>query len=302
MALKKELIARRPSCLAQIEEHYGQLQGSVRDVADALLRSPGEWVGKSISELARASAVSEATVVRFVRALGYTGYRPFAVALAGSVLATEPVEDDTEKSANEGLAGTVRKVFEEESRALAQAHKTLKNESIEKAVHVLLGARQVHCFAVGSSGLLAAVAEYRFVRLGINCISIRDAMQMAIQSSLLSSKDVVLTFSQTGRDRDAVDALTLARQAGATTIGVTSEPGSPLVNVSDVALVLFDLHINSEGSLFDTRIAELTLIDALAACIAQRRKTPSKEASRVDKQIEQILTRPTTRRSARSSN
>jgi DNA-binding MurR/RpiR family transcriptional regulator len=127
-------------------------------------------------------------------------------------------------------------------------------------------------------------------------------MQMAIQSSLLSSKDVVLTFSQTGRDRDAVDALTLARQAGATTIGVTSEPGSPLVNVSDVALVLFDLHINSEGSLFDTRIAELTLIDALAACIAQRRKTPSKDASRVDKQIEQILTRPTTRRSARSSN
>src|SRR4030088_1164541 len=262
MVLKKELIAHRPSCLAQIEEHYSQLQGSVRDVADVLLRSPGEWVGKSISELARASSVSEATVVRFVRALGYTGYRPFAVALAGSVPMFTPSEEKPDKGVKEGSVGTVKMVFEEESRTLSQAPTTLKSESIDKAVQALMSARQVHCFAVGSSGLLAAVAEYRFVRLGINCISIRDAMQMAIQSSLLSPKDVVLTFSQTGRDRDAVDALTLARQAGATTIGVTSEPGSPLVNVSDVALVLFDLHINSEGSLFDTRIAELTLIDA----------------------------------------
>jgi RpiR family carbohydrate utilization transcriptional regulator len=302
MALKKELVAHRPSCLTQIEEHYSQLQGSVRDVADVLLRSPGEWVGKSISELARASSVSEATVVRFVRALGYTGYRPFAVALAGSVPMFTPSEEKPDKGVKEGSVGTVKMVFEEESRTLSQAPTTLKSESIDKAVQALMSARQVHCFAVGSSGLLAAVAEYRFVRLGINCISIRDAMQMAIQSSLLSPKDVVLTFSQTGRDRDAVDALTLARQAGATTIGVTSEPGSPLVNASDVALVLFDLHTNSEGSLFDTPIAELTLIDALAACIALRRKTPSKEASRVDKQIEQILAKPATRRTARANS
>jgi RpiR family transcriptional regulator, carbohydrate utilization regulator len=296
MLSSNDVSSRRSSCLTLIEQNYGQLQGSVRDVADTLLRSPGEWVGKSISQLARASGVSEATVVRFVRALGYSGYRSFAVALASSVPATLPSDEKREKSAPDTLMGVVRKVFEEESHALAQAPKTLKNESLERAVLALMDARHVFCFAAGNSSLLAGVAEYRLVRLGINCIAIRDPIQMAIQTSLLTSKDVVLAFSQTGRNRDAVDGLMLAKQAGATTIGVTSEPGSPLVKTSDIALVLFELHSDFQGSLLDTKVAEIILIDALAACIAVRLKNPSKETSRVDKQIERILTRPASRR------
>jgi DNA-binding MurR/RpiR family transcriptional regulator len=296
MLSSNDVSSRQSSCLTLIEQNYGQLQGSVRDVADALLRSPGDWVGKSISQLARASGVSEATVVRFVRALGYSGYRSFAVALASSVPATLPSDEKREKPAPDTLMGVVRKVFEEESHALAQAPKTLKNDSLEKAVNALVDARHVFCFAAGNSSLLAGVAEYRLVRLGINCIAIRDAIQMAIQTSLLTPKDVVLAFSQTGRNRDAVDALTLAKQAGATTIGVTSEPGSPLVKTSDIALVLFELHSDSQGSLLDTKVAEIILIDALAACIALRLKNSSKETSRVDRQIERILTRPASRR------
>jgi RpiR family transcriptional regulator, carbohydrate utilization regulator len=292
----------KDSSLAQIEQNYSQLRGSVRDVADALLKSPGEWVGKSISQLARASNVSEATVVRFVRALGFTGYRAFAVALAGSVSAVAPRDEKAEGPRDNSLSGIVKKVFEEESRALTEAPKTLKDESLEKAVTALIGARQVCCFAAGSSGLLASVAAYRFVRLGINCISIQDPIQMAIQTSLLAPKDVVLALSQTGRNRDAVDGLALARQAGATTIGITSEPGSPLVQASDIALVLFEPQTAQQGALLDTKIAEITLIDALATCIALRRKGSSKGAHRVDKQIEKILIPPMARRGRRSDS
>jgi RpiR family transcriptional regulator, carbohydrate utilization regulator len=304
MVLKKDINLDRPTCVSKIEQNYSRLEGSVRQVADTLLRSPSEWVGKSISELARESGVSEATVVRFVRNLGYPGYRAFALELARSTEAVRPVEEETssETGASGGLAGIVRKVFENESRALAEASKTLKNEVLEKAVRALVSARQVYCYAVGNSGLLAGAAEYRFVRLGINCISIRDPIQMAIQTSLLSPKDVVLAFSQTGRNRDAVDGLLLARQAGAVTIGVTSEPGSPLVRASDIPLVLFDLsNSEAQGSLLDAKVAEITLIDALATCIAAHRKMPAKEATRVDKQIEKMLMRQPSQRGRRSS-
>jgi RpiR family transcriptional regulator, carbohydrate utilization regulator len=303
MVLKKDLNSERPTCVSKIEQNYSRLEGSVRQVADTLLRSPGEWVGRSISELARESGVSEATVVRFVRNLGYPGYRAFALELARSTDAVRPVAEDTSsESGASGLAGIVKKVFEEESRALAEASKTLKNEVLEKAVRALVSARQVYCYAVGNSGLLAGAAEYRFVRLGINCISIRDPIQMAIQTSLLSPKDVVLAFSQTGRNRDSVDGLLLARQAGATTIGITSEPGSPLVRASDIPLVLFDLNTSeAQGSLLDARVAEITLIDALATCVAAQKKLPAKEAIRVDKQIEKMLMRQPAQRGRPSS-
>jgi RpiR family carbohydrate utilization transcriptional regulator len=302
MVLKKDLNSERPACVSKIEQNYSRLEGSVRQVADTLLRSPGEWVGRSISELARESGVSEATVVRFVRNLGYPGYRAFALELARSTETARPIAQDTSSETGaSGLAGIVKKVFEEESRALAEASKTLKNEVLEKAIRALVSARQVYCYAVGNSGLLAGAAEYRFVRLGINCISIRDPIQMAIQTSLLSPKDVVLAFSQTGRNRDAVDGLLLARQAGATTIGITSEPGSPLVRASDIPLVLFDLNTEAQGSLLDARVAEITLIDALATCVAAQKKLPAKEAIRVDKQIEKMLMRQPLQRGRPSS-
>ena len=304
MVLKSVPSLDRGPCLAQIENSYSQLRGSVRQVADTLLRSPADWVGKSISELARASSVSEATVVRFVRGLGYTGFRAFGIAFAGSVSPAQPqAEQPGLKSAphDNSLSGIVKRVFEEESQALAQAPKTLKSEILERAVLALINARQVYAYGVGGSDILASVAEYRLVRLGINCISIRDPIQMAIQTSLLSSKDVVLAFSQTGRDRDAVDGVLLARQAGATTITVSSEPGSPLVRVAEIPLVLFELSTSDEVSLLDTRIAELTLIDALASCISLRRKTPLKEVRRVDKQIEKMLTQQTTSHRTRAA-
>ena len=306
MSVNKELGSERPACVSKIEQNYSRLEGSVRQVADTVLRSPGEWVGRSISELARESRVSEGTVVRFVRILGYPGYRAFALELARSIEAVRPrvAGEDASSStgATGGLAGIVKKVFENESRALAEAPKTLKNDVLEKAVRALVSARQVYCYAVGNSGLLAGAAEYRFVRLGINCISIRDPIQMAIQTSLLSSKDVVLAFSRTGRNRDSVDGLLLARQAGATTIGVTSEPGSPLVRASDIPLVLFELNPEeTQGSLLDAKVAEITLIDALATCIAMHRKTPAKEAIRVDRQIEKMLIRQPSQRGRPSS-
>jgi DNA-binding MurR/RpiR family transcriptional regulator len=229
--------------------------------------------------------------------LGYSGYREFGLALAASGSTIGVVEVRSEIRSGDSLVGIVRKVFVEESRALAQASKTLKIELLEKAVNALMTARQIYCYAVGSASLLASVAEYRFVRLGLSCISVRDPIQMAVQTSLLSPKDVVLAFSQTGRNRDSVDGLLLAREAGATTIGITSEPGSPLVKASDIPLVLFEAGVDSRGALLDAKIAELTLIDALTTCIEMRKSSTMNELPRVDKQIEAIMIRPTPRRS-----
>ncbi|HEX6566333.1 MAG TPA: hypothetical protein VF020_18725, partial [Chthoniobacterales bacterium] len=112
MAFKTDSDTARPACVSKIEQNYSRLEGSVRQVADTLLRSPGQWVGRSISELARESRVSEATVVRFVRTLGYPGYRAFALELARSTEAAIPMAEETRSQTGQssGFAGIVKKV------------------------------------------------------------------------------------------------------------------------------------------------------------------------------------------------
>ena len=281
-----------PSCLTQIENAYGQMRGTLRQVANLLLRSPHSYVGKSISTLARDSQVSVATVIRFVRTLGYSGFREFSIALATASVSVTPRKADlpSEMLDEHNLSGVVRKVFAFEAQALIESPKTLQSEILEKVVEELIKARRVYCYAVDSSGSLVAEAEYQFVRLNIDCVAIRDSIQFALHASFMNSNDVLICFSQTGRNRAAVQVLKMAHKTGVTTIGVTTEPGSPLVQSSDIALVLFEFGGLYNRALLGSKIPELTLISALAQCIATRTKSGTDQSINLtDQRIAELV-------------
>ncbi|NLT42504.1 MAG: MurR/RpiR family transcriptional regulator [Anaerolineae bacterium] len=276
--------------LSRIERAYSGLGETRRRVAEYVLQHPTESVGLSIVELARLSGVSESTVLRFARELGYGGYREFALALASSR------RDDPDRTLQVDVTETdepttiLQKVFAAEARALTGAWKTIEAEELHRAVEALAGARRVHCFAVGGSGLLATEAVYRFVRLGIDCYAIYDPIQIAIHAGRMAVEDVAIGFSQTGRTRDTVEGLKAARAAGATTICITSQPHSPIIGASDIKLVLLELHTAYRTAYLDSKIAELTLIDALSASLARRMAPRSAaEVDRLNASIERMF-------------
>jgi DNA-binding MurR/RpiR family transcriptional regulator len=272
--------ARSTDCLRRIEEAYGGLAETARQVADRILLQPGEAVGLSITELAQRSKVSDTTVLRFARAVGYQGYRQFALALAAAASAAEPGEPalDVDITDEDDLSSVVQKVFIAEARALMKAPRTIDGEALERAVTALARARRIHCYAVGGSGLLAMEAVYRLARLGLDCVAVYDPIQIAVQASRLTDADVAIGFSQSGRTHSTVMGLAAARASGARTIGITSRPRCPLLEHSDVPLVLLELQAAFHGALLDSKIAELTLIDALATCLARQLPSPARDA------------------------
>ncbi|MGH2347473.1 MAG: MurR/RpiR family transcriptional regulator [Chloroflexota bacterium] len=270
--------ARNTDCLRRIEETYSGLAETARQVADRILQQPEEAVGLSITELAQRSKVSDTTVLSFARAVGYQGYRQFALALAASVV--EPVEPalDVHITDEDDLNSVVRKVFIAEAQALIKAPRTIDRGALERAVDALARARRIHCYAVGGSGLLATEAVYRLALLGLDCVAVYDPIQIAVQASQLTGADVAIGFSQSGRTHSTVMGLAAARASGARTIGITSRPQCPLLEYSDVPLVLLELRTAFRGALLDSKIAELTLIDALTTCLARQLPPPAKEA------------------------
>ena len=68
----------------RINREYYQLTGAERKIADHIMLQRQDCQYMSISELAEAADVAEATVSRFCRRLGYKGYSAFKLAVAGS--------------------------------------------------------------------------------------------------------------------------------------------------------------------------------------------------------------------------
>ena len=70
------------SALFTIKERYDDLSAKEKQIADFILEHPRESVNPSIEELAERIGISESTMVRFARKLGYSGYQRFRIALA----------------------------------------------------------------------------------------------------------------------------------------------------------------------------------------------------------------------------
>ena len=67
--------------LEVIKDNYGKIFSAEKKVADFVLEHPQEAVDANVSELAKASGVSDATVVRMCHHLGYKGYYQFRLML-----------------------------------------------------------------------------------------------------------------------------------------------------------------------------------------------------------------------------
>src|SRR5258708_329485 len=115
-------------CLSRIEQSYNGLADTARRVADVVLQQPVAAVGLSITELARRSTVSDTTVLRFARGLGYQGYRQFALALAAAVADPTDHALDVHIADDDDLTVVVQKVFSAEAQALEKAPQTIDRQ------------------------------------------------------------------------------------------------------------------------------------------------------------------------------
>jgi RpiR family carbohydrate utilization transcriptional regulator len=245
------------------------LTAGEKKIGDYVLRHPDEVVKLSITELAEACDVSDATIFRFCRKVGTEGYQDFKIALAkDSVSPDRLVYADVKPG--DSLLMMAEKIVEANVKALRDTLKVLDVEALERALNALLAANRVEIYAVGGSGVTARELQFKLMQLGINANAFIDSQMQFISASLLSDRDVGIAISHSGTKRHTVEALELAKASGATTICITSHPASPVAEVADIKL-----HTSAWESLVhddspSVRNAQLALIDVIYEGIVMR--------------------------------
>lgn len=135
----------------QIMAGYGDLRKSEKKAADYILDHLEEAAGASIDRLAKAADVSQPTVLRTLRALGFRGYKDFKYRLV-SELALEADGMEEERQTEPLYGYTLRKettleeipahVTETASRMLGETLKNISVKTYRKAVDVMRTAKK----------------------------------------------------------------------------------------------------------------------------------------------------------------
>lgn len=249
----------------QISSNYYALTSSEKKVADFTLSNQSGTQFMSISELADACGVAEATISRFCRRLGYKGYNAFKLALANSSpkhkLLDNPLSGEV--TAEDSLEDICKKLYTAEVEAMAQTMEFLDLNSVAQASRMLHSARRVMCMGQGGSLLIANEAAHLFSTVSNKFTAVADSHLQAIAATTMDPEDVILFFSYSGSTQEMMETLKLARAQQGQVILVTRFPRSPGAELSDVVLQCGANENALQSGSVAARIAQMYLLDIL---------------------------------------
>jgi DNA-binding MurR/RpiR family transcriptional regulator len=270
-----------PDILSIIKDSYSELRPAERQVADVVLADVTFAVDASNAEIARRADVSEPTVTRFCRSIGCEGVRDFKLKLAQSVvvgrLYIAPREPQPPTNDGSPLWSVV---FGEARNAIAAVERSVDPAEILKAADLVASAHQVVVFGLGgSSTSLAEEARNRLFRYGVVAISHSDPYVLKMTAATLKPNDLVIAISGTGRTREVIEVVELAKHYRAKAIAITA-PESDLAAICDVKLTVDIPEYPDPLKPTASRYAFLLIIDLLSTAVGYRLDPTARETLR----------------------
>lgn len=210
-----------------IEAVYESLTPSEREIADYFMSELGEEEDLSSKAVSTKVHVSEASLTRFAKKCGFSGYREFIFDFQSKqVVATTQYQ-----------SRHLKRVLVDYNKILDKSYSLIEVEQIERLATKLSTAKRVYIYGKGSSGLAAQEMKNRFMRMGLPIEAITDDDVMLVNHILVDPETVVIGFTISAETPVVLTALRQASQKGAYTVVFTTRLNIEQENFSDVIAV-----------------------------------------------------------------
>jgi len=241
--------------LRQGVDGYSRTQ---QKLGEFVLSNPAKVVYLTITELARESDTSEASVTRLCRALGCKGYNEFKMALALDLQQGQPVEHSGDEIDN---------VVNESVQALQDTAKLLDRTLLESAALALHQAQSVQIYGVAASAILGEYLHYKLLRLGKPAQLFSDMHRAAMNAATLNKDTLVVAISSSGSTRDLLHVVKLARKQGVRVLALSNTPRSPLASLSDIQLVAAKPEGPLSAGALNAKVGVMLLVELLTTSL-----------------------------------
>ena len=221
-----------------------------------------------LDRLAYSAKVSQPTVLRMLKALGFNGYKDFRYQLVAELAR----ETDREKpdqimygytlSRQDTLEEIPIKMAAKTQRMMEETLKNFSGKSYQKAVQKLKKARLIDIYSVENSEVTAMDLLTKLLYLGLPCRHFSDYYFQRISAGSLTSEDVAVGISYSGESKDTVDVMRTARKAGACTIVITNFRDSTIAKYADILICTSQEQFFYGDAIF-SRTTQLLIVDMI---------------------------------------
>ena len=253
--------------MRQIKNTLPELRKSEKIVAEFILKEPKSVINLKTAEASSLMGISEPTLIRFCKAIGFSGFQEMKINLSQQ-LAADDYFEIYEIHPNDSIHELCEKVFDTAVSEILNVRSQIDQKILEQAIQTLAKASRVEFYAFGGSAPVAMDGQHKFFRLQIPSSCISDPHIQFMSANSLNKDDVVVAISQSGTTSALVDSVKTVRESGVKVIGIM--PGNtPLAKVCDFSLTI---NVGSNDRLtmpLTSRLAYTAVIDVLTMGVAQ---------------------------------
>lgn len=258
----------RADLVQRVQECYDSLRPSERIVAKHLRAQAGTRLDLSITELARLLGVSEATVSRVSRALGYSGFSDLKLSVAEGVAprGADFVNIPAEIDRTDTIIANSSRLASLLCASIQGTQRMLDSAPLEASIEAIRAASRIILVGVGGAAAICQEAAHLLMKAGVDVTSHSDAYMQIVAASNMKAGEVIIGISHTGATQIVASALKLARANGAHAIAITSDETSPVAQEAEITLTTWNSgepSVPLHGDFLEGRISQLFLVDLL---------------------------------------
>ncbi|MBU5436899.1 MurR/RpiR family transcriptional regulator [Tissierella sp. MSJ-40] len=260
------------SSILRIKNLLNELTDIEKVIADFILENQDEVYNLTANELAEITNTSPASVIRFSKKVGYSGFQELKIALAKDIPNYEIDENSIYEAItiHDSTMDIMNKVAMENMKAIKDTLKLLDEKTINEAVDAISNAKRINLYGVGVSSLVALDFQYKLVRINKDANIHMDHHLQLVSASNMSEKDVAIGISHSGKTIETYKALEISRKRGAKTISITKYGDNPVSKVADIKIFTTEVEKHLRMGAVASRIAQLTIIDILFMNIVKK--------------------------------
>ena len=204
-------------------ENMEEFTNNEKGIATYILNNISEIIRISADELAEKTFTSKASIMRLCRKLGTKGYREFQrtidkeyaeLSKVSRLIGEEPINSNTEYAEIKDILPA----FYGEN--IQNIKISLDDTVMEKVIEKLKRAKKIELYGVGIGQLIAKLAAFKFMTLGIESEAYDGINEHYIASSKKGKEDVAIMTSLTGNNPYVIKAAKLLRRRGVYIIGI----------------------------------------------------------------------------------
>jgi DNA-binding MurR/RpiR family transcriptional regulator len=258
-----------------IVRRYEELSPRLQQVARYVLENPNDMALQTLAVIAERCRVQPSTIVRFAKTFGYDGASEMQELFKDEMLNQAPSPSYAERirqfNRRAGSAGalTPQELMQEfaDSNILALEHlkTSVRKADLERAIDLIRAANAIYIVGLRRSFPVASYLAYALRHVDKRAYLLDGvAGMLAEQSTMLSSKDLLIAISFQPYAPETVEVVSATKERKSRIIAITDSRLSPIANPADIVFEIKDAEVRQFRSLTASLCLAQTLVISYA--------------------------------------